>query len=74
MSNGWTPERRKRQSEAIRQWKPWASSTGPRSAAGKRRSAMNRYRGGQREKWRAFCRDVLGALVAHDRLMRDLGH
>ena len=73
MSNGWTPERRNRQAEAIRRWKPWESSTGPRSETGKRRSAMNRYRGGRRQIWRAFCRDVLGALAAHDRVMRALG-
>ena len=29
MVNGWTLERRKRQAELIRQWKPWAKSTGP---------------------------------------------
>jgi hypothetical protein len=73
MSNGWTAERRKQQAEAIRRWKPWESSTGPRSDAGKRRSAMNGYRDGERQAWPAFCRDVLGALRAHDRAMRALG-
>lgn len=39
--SGWTPERRARQAEAIRSWKPWAKSTGPRTAAGKARAAQN---------------------------------
>jgi hypothetical protein len=41
MSNGWTPERRQRQSEMIKQWKPWEKSTGPRTEAGKQISAVN---------------------------------
>lgn len=49
MANGWTPERRARQAEAIRRWKPWEQSTGPRTAEGKARTKMNGYRGGQ---WR----------------------
>lgn len=40
-SNGWSPERRQRQREAIQRWKPWEQSTGPRTDAGKERSAMN---------------------------------
>jgi hypothetical protein len=48
MANGWTPERRARQSAAIRQWRPWERSTGPRTAAGKARVARNAYKGGSR--------------------------
>lgn len=40
-SSAWTPERRARHAEAIRRWKPWEKSTGPRSAAGKARSSRN---------------------------------
>lgn len=40
-SKGWTPERRARQAELIRQWRPWEKSTGPRSEAGKAKSAAN---------------------------------
>src|SRR3954451_21000362 len=36
-ANGWTPERRARQAEAIQQWKPWEKSTGPRTTRGKAR-------------------------------------
>ena len=44
MANGWTPERRARQAELIRQWKPWTRSTGPRTAEGMATSSMNRQR------------------------------
>lgn len=41
MANGWTPERRARQAALIRTWKPWARSTGPRTAEGKAQAATN---------------------------------
>lgn len=41
MARGWTPERRARQAEAIRTWRPWDRSTGPRTAEGKAKSAAN---------------------------------
>jgi hypothetical protein len=44
MSNGWTEERRKKQAEAIRKWKPWEKSTGPRTEAGKNISRLNACR------------------------------
>jgi len=44
--NGWTPERRKRQAELIRRWKPWEHSTGPRTPAGRARVASKPYKGG----------------------------
>ena len=34
-SKGWTPERRARQAELIRQTKPWEKSTGPKTQTGK---------------------------------------
>ena len=37
----WTLEQRQRQAEAIRRWKPWEKSTGPRSDEGKRRVRDN---------------------------------
>ena len=43
---GWTPERRKRQSEAIRRWKPWNKSTGPKSPEGKAAVSGNAWAGG----------------------------
>ena len=56
--NGWTPERRKRQSELIRQWRPWEHSTGPRSIEGKARVARNAYRGGTRPMLRLLSRTL----------------
>jgi len=37
----WTPERRARQAEIIRQTKPWARATGPRTPEGKAVSSQN---------------------------------
>jgi hypothetical protein len=37
----WTPERRAKQAEAIRGWRPWTRSTGPKTPAGKAISARN---------------------------------
>ena len=56
--NGWTPERRARQAQAIRCWRPWDHSTGPRTAEGKARAARNAYTGG---RWRRD-RELLTAL------------
>lgn len=42
MANGWTLERRRKQSLKIREWKPWEKSTGPRTYEGKARAALNR--------------------------------
>jgi hypothetical protein len=39
--NAWTPERRARQAEIIRNTKPWLSSTGPRTGVGKAVSSRN---------------------------------
>lgn len=45
-ARNWTLEQRQRQSEAIRQWKPWKHSTGPRSIEGKAKVARNAFKGG----------------------------
>ena len=37
----WTPERKAKQAEAIRRWKPWERSTGPKSDEGKRVASQN---------------------------------
>lgn len=47
-SSGWTPERRAKHAEAIRKWKPWEKSTGPKSAEGKKSAALNAYKHGHR--------------------------
>jgi hypothetical protein len=38
---GWSPARRARQAEAIRRWRPWVQSTGPRTAEGRAISSRN---------------------------------
>jgi hypothetical protein len=54
MGNGWTPERRAKQAQAIKRWKPWKNSTGPRTAAGKAISASNAtVHGMMSARWRA---------------------
>ena len=58
MATTWTPERRARQAELIRTWKPWEQATGPKSSEGKARVAANAWRGGQRQKWRELVRLV----------------
>src|SRR5258705_1529797 len=56
MSNGWTPERRARQAELIKSWKPWTRSTGPQTANGKTRVSRNAYKGGERTALRKLAR------------------
>ena len=46
-AKGWTQERRKKQSEAIRRWKPWQQSTGPKSPEGKAAVSGNAWKGGE---------------------------
>lgn len=56
MANGWTKERRKRQSALIRTWQPWEQSTGPRTAEGKARSSRNAFKSGSRPLFRMIDR------------------
>ena len=76
MANGWTPERRARQAEMIRTWKPWETSTGPRTDEGKARTAHNGFkggttRGGSRVRESRMLGSVRGAL-SNGRPYRDL--
>lgn len=43
----WTVQQRKQQSLKIRQWQPWAKSTGARTPEGKAIASRNAYKGGQ---------------------------
>ncbi len=52
MRNGWTPERRQRQAQAIQNWRPWERATGPRSVEGKAKAARNAWKGGERKALR----------------------
>lgn len=48
MANGWSEERRRAQADAIRAWRPWERSTGPRTIEGKARVSRNAWKGGLR--------------------------
>jgi hypothetical protein len=70
-ASGWTQERRQRQREAIRNWRPWQLSTGPRTAAGKRRSSGNADKGGRREALRAELRHFRELITELDAEQRE---
>ena len=63
MATTWTPERRQRQAEAIRRWRPWERSTGPTSAAGKAKVARNADKGSVRQQLRTLSRELNSALA-----------
>ena len=56
MANGWTLERRARQAERIREWRPWEQSSGPKTEAGKAAVARNPWKGGTRQVLRDLAR------------------
>ena len=58
MVNGWTLERRAKQAESIRLWKPWKQSTGPKSVEGKERVGRNAWTGGHRAQLRELTKMV----------------
>lgn len=62
MANGWTLERRARQAELIRTWRPWVNSTGPRTDEGKARTSRNGFKGGMRASLRELSRSLNEAL------------
>lgn len=47
-SKSWTPARRKKQAEIMRQRKAWNKSTGPKTDEGKAISAANAHKHGMR--------------------------
>ena len=42
----WSEERKKKQAEAIKRWKPWEKSTGPKTKKGKARCSTNAIKSG----------------------------
>ena len=49
------PQRKAKHAAAIRRWKPWAHATGPKTAAGKQKSAANSFKyGGRNAQMRMF--------------------
>ena len=66
---GWTPERRKKQSEAIRRWKPWSKSTGPKSLEGKAAVARNAWTGGHLVHLRLLVKEMNKTLQEQRRML-----
>ncbi len=56
MPRQWTPEQRAQQAEKIKQWQPWANSTGARTPEGKAVASRNAYKGGTRTVLREIAR------------------
>lgn len=65
--SGWSDERRARHAAAIRKWKPWERSTGPRTAEGKTKVAHNALKHGRRS---AAARMLWEALSAQKQFLR----
>ena len=70
MVNGWTLERRRKQAEAIRRWKPWEQSTGPTTPDGKAIVSRNAHKGGHR----AMLRELTKMVNAEVRAARELAN
>ena len=58
----WTLEQRQRQSEAIKRWKPWERSTGPKSPEGKATVSRNAFNGGDMADFRASVKEFNDAM------------
>ena len=67
-NNGWTLERRSRQSQLIQNWKPWMSA-GVKSEAGKAISKMNAFKHSGRS---AEIREAYKLITEHKRMLRNL--
>ena len=63
MGNGWTPERRARQSALIQRWRPWEKSTGPKSEDGKATASQNAVLHGFRSRAAIEDEKSLNALI-----------
>jgi len=74
MENGWTPERRAQQAQAIRRWRPWEHATGPRTIEGKARSARNADRGGQRRMFREMAKALNAGMRAQREALGELNN
>lgn len=64
----WTEAAKAAQREAIKRWQPWAKSTGPKTEAGKQRSAVN-ARKSERSSIQSL-RILRAALTAQSRCRR----
>ena len=72
MANGWTAERRAKHAAAIQGWRPWESSTGPRSAEGRELCSHNADKGRRRRVEGNLLRYLRSALKAQREALCDL--
>ena len=72
-ASGWTAERRARQATLIQNWRPWDTSTGPRTAEGKARSSGNAWQhGGRSQEARAELAALRRMLCEIDAMNRNI--
>ena len=71
MNHGWTLERKKKQAEAIKRWKPWIQSTGPKTEEGKKASSMNALKHGMRSAGNREVERLIAQLGRLEREMRE---
>lgn len=69
MANGWTLERRKKQSELIKNWQPWQKSTGAKTVEGKNKVSQNALKHSMRS---SYARELQSALAAQNRQLKEL--
>ena len=56
---GWAQEHRLKQSEVIRNWKPWEKSTGAKTSQGKEKSKMNAFKHGVRSSALLYLKAII---------------
>ena len=65
----WSPERRAKQSQAIREWQPWAKSTGAKTPQGKAVVSRNAFKGGLRPYMRQVAKELAEEVSYTQRLI-----
>jgi hypothetical protein len=65
----WTPERKAKQTQAIRQWQPWLKSTGAKTAEGKAVVSRNAFKGGRRPYMRQLAQELTEECLYTQRLV-----
>ncbi len=65
----WNKVARQKQSQLIRQWKPWQKSTGAKTEEGKTTSKMNAYKHGGRC---ADVRELHATMMAQKKALNDI--
>jgi hypothetical protein len=66
----WSPERKAKQSQAIRQWQPWTKSTGAKTPQGKAVVSRNAFKGGHRPHMRQLAKDLSEEFVVAQDLIK----